>query len=160
MVGLVVKGLVENVGTGTKDCTKENRDKRKNCWKRLPATDVLKDNWYDAELHIDDPVAKGRIQGEQETYRCGEELHRPDEELPRQVTDTDVTFLELGVKCPVTSLMSKSTGFVDQELRRIRLIDQDDSEGENGELKNTCQILCPSPAKARLYYNSSGDDWS
>jgi hypothetical protein len=78
--------------------------------------------------------------------------------LVRQLLNRDIPLLKLGMKGPVSALMSQASGLVHQKSRRVALVQEDDIENQDEQLDNACEVFGPPPPKTRLDHERCSDD--
>jgi hypothetical protein len=112
-----------------------------------PASYLTENDGETAELHVQDSVAEGGVEGDEEADWCGEELDGAEEEFVGELFDGNVPFFEFGVEgpggcvsvrvvewervgksnLPVAGFVAERAGFDYEEFRRVRLVDENNA---------------------------------
>ena len=125
VVGAVVEELVIGVDYAAEDGAEEDGEEGESGGHGGPVSQLAEDDGDAAELHVQDAVAEGRVERDEEADGCKEELNGADEEFPTQREDADVPFFEFGVQRPVAGRVTEAPRFVDEELWGVGFIDED-----------------------------------
>ena len=150
MVVGVVRGLVVDVDGAADDDADEDGQEGQRRHKGPPAAQLAKDDGDGAQLHVQDAVAEAGVQRHQEADGRAEQLHRPQQELVRQLRHADVPLLKLGVQRPVVAVVPEASRLVDEQLLRVALVDEDEGDDEDHGLQDAGEVLGPPPAQRGL----------
>ena len=127
VVNLVVQDLVVDVDAQAKDGTDEDAQEGQGGCDGFPAADLAKDDGDGAELHVQNAVAETEVDGHEKADGRTEHLNRSDQEFAYEFLHADVPLLELGMQCPVARLNPQAARLVDEELRWIRFVGEQDA---------------------------------
>lgn len=109
-------------------------------------------------MHVEDSVAEGGVQRDEEADGCAKDLDGADEEFPRELHDGYVPFFEFGVESPVSGGVAEGTGFGDEEDGRVGFVEEEDTEEEDEELEDAGEVLGPAPAEGGIDDEGGGHD--
>ncbi|KAG8413361.1 hypothetical protein J3458_012930 [Metarhizium acridum] len=160
VVGAVVQGLVVDVEGAAEHGADQDAQEGQRRDQRPPPAQLAEDDGDGAQLHVQDAVAEAGVQRHEEADGRAEELHRPQQELARQLAHADVPFLEPRVQRPVARLVPQPARLVDEQLRRVALVDEDHGHAEHHHLEDAREILGPAPPEGRLLDDGGRDDGS
>lgn len=108
-----VEFLVEEVDDGAKKDADEFGEEGEGAHHRVPAAFLLEDDGEARQKEVEDAVAEGGVQRDEEADRGGEHLEGPDQEFRREFAQRDVPFFVLRVEGPVAALVAEAARFVD-----------------------------------------------
>lgn len=144
----LITGLACEDKCTSKELASNHAKKRQASNTKVHTVNALKHQWVGRQEEVQEPVDEGHVDTEQQHNSLSDQhLQRPGEILLDQLSEVDFNFLLFGMDAPVLRPAAELGSLRDENLRRIRLGEEEQVKGKAEETHKGYNVLCPAVAE-------------